>query len=67
MRSIKAKNPKKIVCPNCRVGQLIIEDLDVPGNCILQFVLPESKLKAKFYLKCSICKEQIGMRFKLSS
>jgi len=54
-----------VMCPLCHVGKLFIEDLDVPDNCKLQLILPNSKLKARWYVKCYICKKQIGIRLKL--
>jgi hypothetical protein len=52
-----------VLCPICGRGKIIIEEKtadDVP----LRFVLPGSKRKARWYIKCGVCKSQIGITAK---
>ena len=52
-----------ILCPLCGRGKLIFEDGstdDVP----IRLILPGSKLKAKYHVKCDVCKKQVGFSLK---
>jgi ribosomal protein S27E len=52
-----------VLCPICGRGKIIMEEKtsDEPS---LRLVLPGSKRKARWYIKCNICKNQIGITIK---
>jgi len=57
------KEQNHVLCPICGRGKIILEEKnseDVP----LRLVLPGSKRKARWYIKCNICKNQIGISVK---
>ena len=59
----KTQNKNYIICPVCHIGKLIFEDSnadDVP----IRLILPGSKRRAKYHVKCDVCKEQVGFSFK---
>jgi len=59
----KTQQKDFIICPICNIGKLIFEDStadDVP----IRLILPGSKRKAKYHIKCDVCKEQVGISFK---
>ena len=58
-------NPQQehIFCPICNRGKLIIEEKDAE-DIALRLVLPGSKQKARWYIKCCVCKSQIGISAK---
>ena len=52
-----------VFCPLCRKGKIIFEDSntdDVP----IRLIVPGSKQKAKWYVKCNVCKQQVGLSLK---
>jgi hypothetical protein len=55
---------KKIVlCPVCGRGKIIMEEKDT-DDPPLRLVLPNSRRKARWYIKCNVCKSQIGITAK---
>lgn len=52
-----------VLCPVCGRGKIIIEEKD-SDDVHLQLVLPNSRRKARWYIKCNICKSQIGITAK---
>lgn len=60
----KQKKPQKFVlCPVCHRGKLIFEDADT-DDFPLRLILPGGKRKAKYHVKCAICRNQVGISFK---
>ena len=60
---LKKQQSDFIICPLCRTGKLIFEDVnadDIP----IRLILPGSKRKAKWFVKCNVCKEQVGISLK---
>ena len=52
-----------VVCPICKKGKIIMKDgndEDMP----FRLVLPGSKRKVHWYIKCEVCKNQIGITVK---
>ena len=49
-----------VICPLCGKGKLIFEDINADGVPI-RLIMPGSKRKAKWYVKCNICKRQVGL------
>lgn len=60
---LKTQQKDFIICPLCNRGKLIFEDTDA-DDIPIRLILPGSKRKAKYYLKCDVCKEQVGFSFK---
>jgi hypothetical protein len=52
-----------IICPLCRTGKLIFEDADA-DDVPIRLILPGSKRKAKYHVKCDVCKKQVGFSFR---
>ncbi|OGO91777.1 MAG: hypothetical protein A2Y17_13550 [Clostridiales bacterium GWF2_38_85] len=52
-----------VLCPICKRGKIIIEEKDA-DDVPLQLILPGSKRKARWYIKCNVCKSQIGITVK---
>lgn len=52
-----------VLCPICKKGKIFIEEED-SDDMPLQLVLPKSKRKARWYIKCNVCKSQIGITAK---
>ncbi|HBL84347.1 MAG: hypothetical protein A2Y17_05040 [Clostridiales bacterium GWF2_38_85] len=49
-----------VFCPICGKGKIIMEDPD-SDDVPLRLILPKSKKKAHWYIKCTVCKSQIGI------
>ena len=52
-----------VLCPVCNRGKIISEEKD-SDDVPLQLVLPNSRRKARWYIKCNVCKSQIGITAK---
>ena len=60
---VKQKTKDFIRCPMCRRGKLIFEDGDA-DDVPIRLILPGSKRKAKYHVKCDVCKKQVGFSLK---
>ena len=52
-----------VFCPLCKRGKIIVEEKD-SAEVPLRLVLPGGKNKARWYIKCNVCKNQIGITIK---
>ena len=52
-----------ILCPLCCRGKLIFEDGDA-DDAPIRLILPGSRKKAKYHIKCDVCKGQVGISFR---
>ena len=63
MAAIKTQIKKQmnyVICPLCKKGKVIFEDDDA-DDVPIRLIIPGSKRKAKWYVKCNICKQQVGL------
>lgn len=63
MTQQRSAEQSHVLCPKCGRGKIIIEEKDA-DDIPLRLVLPGSKRKARWYVKCNICKSQIGITAK---
>lgn len=59
----QAVNSSYILCPICHRGKVIAENGEADGGGIC-LIPPGSKRKARWYVKCGVCKSQIGILLK---
>lgn len=52
-----------LICPICHTGKIIAEDNAVADDMIC-LIPPGSRRKTRWYIKCGICKSQIGISLK---
>jgi len=57
MQNIKAKG---LMCPQCGKRKLLIEDEE--ESCDIQLELYKPEQGAKWFLKCPVCKQQVGIK-----
>lgn len=50
----------KLICPLCNQGR-VLDESTRPGTIHAILYRPEESEKANWYLKCPVCKQQIGM------
>jgi hypothetical protein len=52
-----------LICPICRRGKIIAED-NAAADDVIFLIPPGSKQKARWHIKCGVCKSQIGISLK---
>jgi hypothetical protein len=58
-----ASGSSYLLCPICHTGKIIAEDNAVADDMIC-LIPPGSRRKARWYVKCGVCKSQIGISLK---
>ncbi len=56
-------NPHYLICPICGKGKIISEDDVPPGEEMITLIKPGGKKKARWHIKCHVCKGQVGFLF----
>lgn len=62
MVATSIQKSKYKICPVCNRGKLIFENKD-SNNTKIRLVRPDNNEKVHWFIKCSVCKEQIGIVF----
>lgn len=56
-----AVHEKTMLCPVCNKGKILFAD---QGADPIRLIKPGSRQKAKWYVKCQVCKSQVGFSVK---